>query len=46
MIPLIKNAGGYINTWKNNDPRLAGNIVVSSNTKIHKKLLRMLKPVA
>jgi len=46
MIPLIKNAGGYINTWKNKDPRLAGNIVASSNIKTHKKLLKMLKPVA
>tara|TARA_E500000331_G_scaffold308623_1_gene314217 strand:+ start:250 stop:1056 length:807 start_codon:yes stop_codon:yes gene_type:complete len=46
MIPLIKNAGGYINTWKNQDPKLAGNIVASSNLKTHKKLLRMLKPVA
>ena len=46
MIPLIMNAGGYINTWKNKDAKLAGNIVASSNLKIHKKLLSMLKPVA
>ena len=46
MIPLIKNAGGHINTWKNKDPKLAGNIVASSNLSIHKKLLKMLKPVA
>ena len=46
MIPLIKNAGGFINTWKNKDPRLAGNIVASSNIKTHKKILKMLKPVA
>ncbi|RZO49719.1 MAG: inositol monophosphatase [Candidatus Pelagibacterales bacterium] len=46
MIPLIKNAGGQINTWKNKDPRLAGNIVASSNIKTHKQLLKMLKPVA
>ncbi len=45
MIPLIKNAGGFINTWKNKDPKLAGNIVASSNIKIHKQLLKMLKPV-
>ena len=36
MIPLIKNAGGHINTWKNKDPKLAGNIVASSNLKTHK----------
>ena len=46
MIPLIKNAGGFINTWKNEDAKLAGNIVASSNMKTHKKLLKMLKPVA
>jgi len=46
MIPLIKNAGGFINTWNNKDPKLAGNIVASSNMKTHKQLLKMLKPVA
>ena len=46
MIPLIKNAGGYINTWKNKDAKLAGNIIASTNIKTHKKLLKMLKPVA
>ena len=45
MIPLIKNAGGLINTWNNKDAKLAGNIVASSNLKIHKRLLKMLKPV-
>ena len=46
MIPLIKNAGGVINTWKNKDAKFAGNIVASSNIKTHKQLLKMLKPVA
>ena len=46
MIPLIKNAGGYITTWNNKDPKIAGNIVVSSNVKIHKKVLKMLQPVS
>ena len=46
MIPLIKNAGGFISTWKNQDAKFAGNIVASSNLTIHKKLLKMLKPVA
>ena len=46
MIPLIRNAGGLINTWKNKDAKQAGNIVASSNIKTHKKLLKMLKPVA
>ncbi len=46
MIPLIKNAGGYITTWKNKDPRVGGSIVASSSMKIHKKVLNLLKPVA
>ena len=46
MIPLIKNAGGLINTWNNKDAKLAGNIVASSNMKTHKRVLKMLKPVA
>ena len=46
MIPLIENAGGFINTWKNKDPKLAGNIIASSQPKIHRRVLKMLKPVA
>tara|TARA_Y100000590_G_scaffold76231_1_gene84344 strand:+ start:621 stop:1418 length:798 start_codon:yes stop_codon:yes gene_type:complete len=46
LIPLIKNAGGYINTWKGKDPKIAGSIVASSNKTLHKKILNMLKPVA
>ncbi len=46
MIPLVKNAGGHINTWQNKDAKLAGNIIASSNIKIHKKILKMLKPVS
>jgi fructose-1,6-bisphosphatase/inositol monophosphatase family enzyme len=46
MIPLIRNAGGNINTWKNQDPKLAGNIVASSNLKTHKRILKILKPVS
>ena len=46
MIPLVKNAGGYINTWKGKDPKIGGSIVVSSSSELHKKILKMLKPVA
>ena len=45
LIPIIKAAGGYINTWDNSDAILAGNILVSSNKTIHKKFLKLLKPV-
>jgi len=46
MIPLVKNAGGYINTWKGSDPKIGGSIVVSSSKLLHRKILKMLKPVA
>ena len=46
MITLIRNAGGYINTWKGKEPKIAGSIVASSNSELHKKILKMLKPVA
>ena len=46
MIPMIKNSGGYISTWKNKDAKIGGSIVASSNIDLHKKILKMLKPVA
>ena len=45
MIPLIKNAGGCITTWKGKDPRVGGSIVASSSLELHKKVLNLLKPV-
>jgi len=46
MIPLIRNAGGFINTWKGKNPKIGGSIVASSSVILHKKILNMLKPVA
>ena len=45
LIPIIKAAGGYLNTWDNKDPIKGGNILVSSNKTIHNKFLKLLKPV-
>jgi fructose-1,6-bisphosphatase/inositol monophosphatase family enzyme len=45
MIPLIKNAGGHITTWEGKDARIGGSIVASSHMKLHKKVLKLLKPV-
>jgi len=45
MIPLIKNAGGFISTWKGSDAKNGGNILASSSLKIHKKIIKLLKPV-
>jgi myo-inositol-1(or 4)-monophosphatase len=44
IIPIVKAAGGYISTWKNEDAIKAGNILVSCNKDIHKKMLKLLKP--
>ena len=46
MIPLIRNAGGFINTWRGKSPKIGGSIVASSSNEIHKKILKMLEPVA
>jgi len=46
MIPLIKNAGGYISTWKGKDPKIGGNIIASSSIKMHKSVLNILKSVS
>ncbi|MDC0216016.1 inositol monophosphatase [Candidatus Pelagibacter sp.] len=44
VIPIIKAAGGIITTWDNKDAIHAGNILVSANKSIHKKMLKLLKP--
>ncbi len=46
LIPMIKNAGGFISTWKNKNPKKGGNIIASSSITLHKKILKMLNPVA
>ena len=46
LIPIIRAAGGIISTWSNNDPTKAGNIICSSNKNVHKKILKILKPLA
>ena len=45
LIPIIKAAGGIVTTWKNENAVKAGNILVTTNKSIHKKLLKLLKPV-
>ena len=46
LIPIIKASGGIVSTWKNKNAVEAGNVLVSSNKSIHKKLIKLLKPVA
>tara|TARA_S200000501_G_C20773302_1_gene721551 strand:+ start:512 stop:1303 length:792 start_codon:yes stop_codon:yes gene_type:complete len=42
LIPIIKNAGGCVSNWKGNSAEKGGNIVASSNRKLHEKILKIL----
>ena len=46
LIPIIKASGGIVTTWSNDNAIKGGNIIVSANKNIHKKFLRILKPVS
>ena len=43
LIPIIENAGGLITTWNNKSAEKGGNILATSNKKLHYKLLRILR---
>ena len=43
LIPIIKNAGGYISDWNNDNAEKGGNILATSNRKLHDKIIRLLK---
>ena len=44
LIPIIKASGGIATTWKNEDAKYAGNVLVSANKTIHRKFLKLLRP--
>jgi len=46
LIPIIRAASGVITTWKNDDAKKAGNIICSANKSLHKKMIKILKPVS
>ncbi len=46
LIPIIKAAGGYINTWSDEEAIKGGNIICSSNKNIHNKVMKILRPVS
>ena len=46
LIPIIEAAGGIVSTWKNTNAAKGGNIVVSANTGIQNKILKILKPIS
>ena len=43
IIPIVENSGGFITTWNNKNAEKAGNILATSNKKLHYKLLKILK---
>ena len=45
IIPIISAAGGFGSTWRNKDAKYAGNVLFSANKTIHKKMLKLLRPV-
>ena len=46
IIPIVRASGAIVTTWGNKNPVVGGNIVVSNNKKNHKKVLKLLKPLA
>ena len=44
LIPIIRNSGGVVSNWKNQQAEKGGNILASSNRKLHNKIIRLLKP--
>ena len=44
LIPIINAAGGISSTWDNRSATKAGNVLISANRSIHKKMLKLLKP--
>ena len=44
LIPIIQASGGIASTWRNESAIKAGNVLISANKSIHKKMLRLLKP--
>tara|TARA_B100000900_G_scaffold85861_1_gene69573 strand:+ start:223 stop:1026 length:804 start_codon:yes stop_codon:yes gene_type:complete len=44
LIPIIKAAGGISSTWDNKSATYAGNVLISANRSVHKKMLKLLKP--
>ena len=46
LIPIIKAAGGIVTNWRNENAVKAGNILVTTSKTIHKKMLKLLRPVS
>jgi histidinol phosphatase-like enzyme (inositol monophosphatase family) len=46
LIPIIKNAGAIVTNWNNEPAENGGNILATSNRKLHNKIIKLLKPFA
>ena len=46
IIPIVRASGAIVTTWGNKNPVVGGNIIVSNNKANHKKILKLLKPLA
>ena len=44
LIPIITNAGAIVTNWKNEPAENGGNILATSNRKLHNKILKLLRP--
>jgi len=43
LIPIINNAGAIITNWKNKSAKNGGNILATSNKKLHNKILKLIR---
>ena len=43
LIPIIKNSGAIVTNWKNEPAEKGGNILATSNRKLHNKILKILQ---
>ena len=43
LIPIVEKAGGFVTTWNNRSAIRGGNILATSNKKLHNKILKILK---
>ncbi len=46
IMPIVRASGAIVTTWGNKNPVVGGNIIVSNNKVNHKKILKLLKPLA
>ena len=43
LIPIIEKAGGIVTTWNNQSATRGGNILATSNKRLHEKILKILR---